>query len=150
MVAHQAGGWKRLIDDGRRGHQNDWAAIREKIYTISVDFVPAVASAVAAAAEDTAADGDDLEWADVLLSTADLPDAFRGLPIHPDDQRAAIIAIWHLARQEWMFTVMDGCPFGLGVVVVHFNRYPTLVVAAARRQRRRDGITSRPPQIFRI
>ena len=25
------------------------------------------------------------------------------------------------------------CPFGLGVVVVHFNRYPTLVVAAARR-----------------
>ena len=32
-----------------------------------------------------------------------------------------------------MFTVMDSCPFGLGAVVVHFNRYPTLLVAVARR-----------------
>ena len=133
FVAHQADGKKRLIDDGRRGHQNEWAAVRETIYTISVDFVPAIASAVASAAQRTAADGDDLEWADVLLSTADLPDAFRGLPIIPDDQRAAVVAIWHPAQREWMFTIMDGCPFGLGVVVVHFNRYPTLVVAAARR-----------------
>ena len=28
---------------------------------------------------------------------------------------------------------MKSCPFGLGSVVVTFNRYPTLIIAAARR-----------------
>ena len=35
FVAHQADGKKRLIDDGRRGHQNDWASLHETIYTLS-------------------------------------------------------------------------------------------------------------------
>ena len=122
----------RLIDDGRRGRQNEWAALHETIYTISVDFVPGVAAAVVDGVEQADAGGDH-EWADLLISTADLPDAFRGLPIAPADQRAAVVAIWHPRRADWMFTIMDGCPFGLGAVVVHFNRYPTLLVAVARR-----------------
>ena len=132
FVIHQADGKMRLIDDGRRGRQNEWAALHETIYTISVDFVPGVAAVVADGVRE-ASPGDDHEWADLLISTTDLPDAFRGLPIATADQRAAIVAIWHPRRAEWMFTTMDGCPFGLGVVVVHFNRYPTFVVAVARR-----------------
>ena len=46
FVIHQADGKMRLIDDGRRGRQNEWAALHETIYTISVDFVPGVVAAV--------------------------------------------------------------------------------------------------------
>ena len=47
FVIHQAGDKARLIDDGRRGEQNRWATLHETIFTINVDFVPAVAAAVA-------------------------------------------------------------------------------------------------------
>ena len=74
-----------------------------------------------------------MEWADLMMATTDLPDALRGLPLAPEDQRAAVVAVWHAKRHEWMFSIMDGCPFGLGAVVVQFNRYPALLVAVARR-----------------
>ena len=123
----------RLIDDGRKGRQNEWASLHETIFTVGIDFIPAVASAVADVLDYTAEPEVDTEWSDLLMSTTDLPDAFRGLPIAPADRRAAVVAVWHPRRREWMFTIMDGCPFGLGAVVVHFNRYPALLVAFARR-----------------
>ena len=146
FLVHQSDGKKRLIDDGRRGHQNRWAGLRETIYTIGVDFVPLVAAAVRRkifelrfpdandAGMGISVAGVDIDdWADVQFSIADLPDAFRGLPIAPADQRAAVVAVFDQTRRQWRFTVMKGCPFGLGSVVVHFNRYPALLVAVARR-----------------
>ena len=53
--------------------------------------------------------------------------------MHPTQQRAAVITVWDQEDQCWKFGVMKGCPFGLGSVVVTFNRYPTLVTAALRR-----------------
>ena len=44
-----------------------------------------------------------------------------------------MIAVWDQGEETWKFGVMKGCPFGLGSVVVTFNRYPTLVTATARR-----------------
>ena len=44
-----------------------------------------------------------------------------------------MIAVWDPIEETWKFGVMKGCPFGLGSVVVTFNRYPTLVTAALRR-----------------
>ena len=98
FVIHQAGDKARLIDDGSRGGQNSWASLHETIYTINVDFVPAVAAALAREAAGLAEDQQDEAWADCQLSTTDLPDAFRGLPIAPAHQRAAVVAIWHPAR----------------------------------------------------
>ena len=71
-------------------------------------------------------------WFQLQLGTDDLPDAFRGCPVHPTQQRAAVITVWDQEDQCWKFGVMKGCPFGLGSVVVTFNRYPTLVTAALR------------------
>ena len=133
FLVHQSDGKKRLIDDGKRGRHNEWSGLHETIFTIGVDLIPSVAAAVKEQLEDSATDNEDLEWADLFVSTTDLPDAFRGLPVAPSDQRATVIAIWHPEKHQWVFTVMAGCPFGLGSVVIQFNRYPALLVAAARR-----------------
>ena len=120
-----------MIDDGRRGGQNDWSAMGETIYTIGLDLVPALAHGLSAKAIGTY--GRLPPWFQLQLGTDDLPDAFRGCPVHPTQQRAAVITVWDQEDQCWKFGVMKGCPFGLGSVVVTFNRYPTLVTAALRR-----------------
>ena len=133
----------RLIDDGRRGAQNRWSSLSETIYTIGVDFVPeavALMMQLLLQAEGRSPDEplDVLlaslpDWASVFMATADLPDAFRGCPIREDHQRAAVVAVWDLRCGAWRFGVMNGCPYGLGSVVVTFNRYPALVTATCRR-----------------
>ena len=75
----------------------------------------------------------DVSWLELCLGTDDLPDAFRGVPLHEADQRAAIIAVYDPQARGWRFVQMHGCPFGLGSVVLTFNRYPALVTAALRR-----------------
>ena len=134
FLVHQADGKRRLIDDGRRGQQNQWAAMPETIFTIGVDFAPQVATALHRLLEfldDGHDDKMDLEQLTFII--ADLPDAFRGLPVAPADQRATVVAVFDGSANEWRFTTMFGCPFGLGSVVLHFNRFPALMVAAARR-----------------
>ena len=130
FLLHQ-GEKERLIDDGRRGGQNDWSAMSETIYTIGLDLVPALAHSLAHKTMETY--GKLPPWFQLQLGTDDLPDAFRGCPIHPAHQRAAVVAVWDPGEESWKFGVMKGCPFGLGSVVVTFNRYPTLVTAALRR-----------------
>ena len=122
FLVHQADGKKRLIDDGRRGRQNAWAGMYETIFSIGVDFVPQVAAALRDRLSELYGDSNDHEWADLNVAIADLPEACRSLPVAPDDRRAAVVAIFDGDRQQWRFTVMAGCPFGLGSVVVHFNR----------------------------
>ena len=53
--------------------------------------------------------------------------------MHPDDQRATIVAIWNPSRKKWQYVEMFGCPFGLGSVVLTFNRFLALMVAMTRR-----------------
>ena len=130
FLLHQ-GDKDRLIDDGRRGGQNDWSAMQETIFTIGLDLVPAMAYHLATLAKELY--GALPPWFHLQIGTDDLPDAFRGCPIHPEQQRAAVIAIWVPQDKAWRFGIMQGCPFGLGSVVVTFNRYPTLITAALRR-----------------
>ena len=44
-----------------------------------------------------------------------------------------MVAIWSPLDKAWRFGIMNECPFGLGSVVVTFNRYPTLTTAFQRR-----------------
>ena len=74
----QADGKRRLIDDGKRGEQNCWASLQETIFTVGIDFIPAVAAAVANRMAGAEGAEVDLEWADLMMATTDLPDAFRG------------------------------------------------------------------------
>ena len=105
--------------------------MHETIFTIGLDFVPALAAHLVHQAQEVY--GELPPWFHLQTGTDDLPDAFRGCPVKPDQQRAAVVAVWDPHADAWRFGVMKGCPFGLGSVVVTFNRYPTLITAVARR-----------------
>ena len=47
-------------------------------------------------------------WFHLQIGTDDLPDAFRGCPIKPDQQRAAVVAVWEPCSEAWRFAVMKG------------------------------------------
>ena len=138
FLVRQADGKVRLIDDGRRGKQNEFASLSETIYTIGIDTVPSVAALLVDTVRTVRRHdlGSDLplpEWFRLTMGTDDLPDAFRGCPVLPEHQRAVVVAVWTPPVRAWRFGVMKGCPYGLGSVVVTFNRYPTLTTAFQRR-----------------
>ena len=134
FVVHQADGKVRVIDDGRRGGQNAASRMVETIRCISVDFVPTLCAAFERlVAWPYQANGWSDDWLETTMGTDDLPDAFRGVPLHPEDQRATVVSVWSPTSQAWEFVEMFGCPFGLGSVVLTFNRFPALMVAMTRR-----------------
>ena len=123
-----------MIDDGRRGGQNAASAVAETIRCIGADFVPHTAAAVRQQVQQPWQEmGLDVDWLEMFIGTDDLPDAFRGCPLAEEDQRASVVAVWSPEAEGWRYVLMHGCPFGLGSVVLTFNRYPALVVAATRR-----------------
>ena len=73
------------------------------------------------------------EWYDPGVSLDDLPDAFKGCPVHPADQRACIVAVWSEPSGKWLFAKSYSCLFGIGSVVVSFNRLPALATAVSKR-----------------
>ena len=73
------------------------------------------------------------EWYDPGTSLDDLPDAFKGCPVHPADQRACIVAVWSELSGKWLFAKSYSCLFGIGIVVVSFNRLPALATAVSKR-----------------
>ena len=70
---------------------------------------------------------------ELVLSTDDLPDAYRGCPVHPDDLPASTIAVWHPQSCKWVFFMLQGLAFGLSSAVLSFNRLPTILTAVLRR-----------------
>lgn len=134
----------RLIDDGARGLQNACASESDTIYTTSVDFIPEAARLLLhfrLAHQYGLQSGIHDQHAFSTLSpedgptfgTDDLPEAVRGVPLCPADRAAAVVAVWDMKTHAWKFSVMNGAPYGLGRIVHTFNRYPTRVIAAARR-----------------
>jgi len=134
----------RLIDDAKRGGQNELSKGEETIFTISVDwlgeclsaFIMAIAAAHGKLGRDALTQevlGTLPEWFEPLLGLDDLPDAYRGCPVRNEDRRGCIVAFWDEPRQAWRFAESRALLFGLGAAVQAFNRLPTLVVATSRR-----------------
>ena len=73
------------------------------------------------------------EWFDPGISLDDLPDAFKGCPVHPADQRACIVAVWSEHSGKWLFAKSCSCLFGIGSLVVSFNGLPALATAVSKR-----------------
>ena len=134
----------RLIDDAKRGGQNDSSSAGETIFTISVDWlgesVSAMCLAVAAVwgglrseslTESVLASLPD--WFCPMLGLDDLPDAYRGCPVREADRPGCVVAFWDGTCGAWRFAESRALLFGLGAAVQAFNRLPTLVVATARR-----------------
>ena len=130
----QADNKKRMIDNGRRTQHNAHTSMQETIFTVSIDFVAAVAAALCKRLAVQTSPGalQFPSWLRLRLGTDDLPDAYRGLPVCDQHQRYSIVAIF-VPDCGWRFTVLWGLAFGLESAVVSFNRFPQLGIAIARR-----------------
>ena len=130
----QADSKKRMIDNGRRTQHNAHTSMHETIFTVSIDFVAAVAASMCRrlAVQTSPGPPQFPSWFRIRLGTDDLPDAYRGLPVCDQHQRYSIVAIF-VPDCGWRFTMLWGLAFGLESAVVSFNRFPQLGIAIARR-----------------
>ena len=130
----QPDGKRRMIDNARKTLHNEFTTMFETIFTVSVDFIPAVIKQLARrmGASCPQAWGEQCPWLHFRLGTDDLPDAYRGLPVLDEHLPFSVVAIW-VPHRGWRYTVLWGLAFGLESAVVAFNRFPQLGVAAARR-----------------
>ena len=131
----QASGKVRGIDDAKRTKHNEHSVMSETIYTIGADWAPETCALVLQALHRHWPElkEDPPDWAQLALATVDLPDAYRGCPVCPDQQGASVVAAWDPQEQMWYYMPLHGLAFGLSSAVVSFNRLPTLLAAAARR-----------------
>ena len=121
----------RLIDNAKTGKQDRFTQCPETIFTITLDWLGVALKCLEVVFAErcpkcTAHSFP--EWYDPGISLDDLPDAFKGCPVHPADQRACIVAVWsRLSGKSY------SCLYGIGSVVVSFNRLPALATAVSKR-----------------
>ena len=124
-------GKQRLIDDARKGCHSAATEMTEAIFTIGVDMWPVVARSMASAVLKAQGFGDIADgsltlsclppWFSLVASVMDLPDAYRGCPVHPDHRCFTIVVVvFDPNKQAWRFFKYTGLLL-------------TLLVAAARR-----------------
>ena len=126
----------RLIDNAKTGKQNRFTQCPETIFSITLDWLGIALKCFEAVFVERCPECLELpfpEWFDPGISLDDLPDAFKGCPVHPADQRACIVAVWSEHSGKWLFAKSYPCLFGIGSVVVSFNRLPALATAVSKR-----------------
>ena len=117
----------RLIDNGRTSRHNDAHRTSEKIHITSVEMGIAIAQRLRSYLGPSHAEED------ILRGTTDMKSAYRQVPVHPDQQRFHIVALWHPSRAQWMFAELHALCFGLSSAVLQFNRVPCHFLAFMRR-----------------
>ena len=111
------------------------AIFLETIFTSSVDFIGEVLATwlshtaweAAGVAEDATIDqvlAAIPEWLAPLIGVEDLPDAYRSVPLHDSETRAALVAVWCTDTLQWLFCASRAMLFGFSAAVIHFNRIP--------------------------
>ena len=65
--------------------------------------------------------------------TEDMPDAYRFVPIAPEELAQNVIAFWDTLTDQPMFQDIYGHVFGKPAAVLNFHRLQRLVTAACRR-----------------
>ena len=126
----------RLIDNAKTGKQNRFTQCPETIFSITLDWLGIALKCLEAVFVERCSECNEHsfpEWYDPGISLDDLPDAFKGCPVHPADQRACIVAVWSELSGKWLFAKSYSCLFGIGSVVVSFNRLPALATAVSKR-----------------
>ena len=93
-----------MIDDGARGGQNAAATLSETIRCIGLDYVPQTAAVLVEEVQQPYRQMQwDTSWLVLQMAIEDLPEAFRGVPLHPDDQHACVV--WFFI---WCFVSGEG------------------------------------------
>ena len=109
----------RLIDNVNTGKQYRFTQCPETIYTITLD------------------------WLGITLKCLEVVFAERcpECTAHPfpeqtlskfADQRACVVAVWSEHSGKWLFAKSYSCLFGIGSVVVSFDRLPALATAVSK------------------
>ena len=140
----QGSGKRRLISDAKRGGHNSATFAEETIYTPSVDVMAESCRLLFRAISEgpwcnyqdqgkSESSGGLPPWAEMVASTEDLDDAYGKCPGHPDHRGACVVAWYSVKNSEWRFAEATGLTFGLSSAVLSFNRWPALMLAAARR-----------------
>jgi hypothetical protein len=128
----QASGKKRPIDDGARNSHNEMVR-----YSETLDCPSPVQPAVQLRALTAALMERGLTPAQLNqraeTGTEDMPDAYRFVPIRPDELAQNIVAVWDPETGKPMFQEIYGHVFGKSAAVVNFHRLQRLLTSAARR-----------------
>ena len=92
---------QRLIADAKKAGHNTWVSKEEKLLAISIDWAAQAAREILQLVFDKWNRTDVQDWLQLGLALADMSDAYRQVPIHPDPRRANIVSWYSSSLQEW-------------------------------------------------
>ena len=145
FINEEAGGKQRLIANAKGGGHNEWTSDEETLFVIAVGFAADAALMITDECAkqhlpktETERSTQDLiealpEWVQLGLGCDDMTDAFRQSPVIPEHQGINVVAFYAPSKGHWVFSEVYGLVYGMKSSVLHFNRFPALCAATARR-----------------
>ena len=145
FINEESGGKQRLIANAKGGGHNSWTSEEETLFVIAVGFA---ADATHMTMEEciklhlphgaTEWPTSEIlaalpEWTECGLGCDDMTDAFRQSPVAPEHQGINVVAFFSPNKNTWLFAEVYGLVYGMKSSVLHFNRFPALIAATARR-----------------
>ena len=136
---------QRLIANAKGGGHNEWTSEEETLFVIAVGFASDAALMIMDECRklhlpEKASDwtteelvSEMPEWVQVGLGCDDMTDAFRQSPVAPEHQGVNVVAYFAPSKDKWLFSEVYGLVYGMRSSVLHFNRFPSLAAATARR-----------------
>ena len=130
----------RLISDAKRGGHNSVVYELETIFVPTIDFVPECLLGLSREIRNSPWVTEDEkqrawlpDWAQPVMGTEDLDEAYGQCPAMPSQRGACVVAWYSLTHRSWRYAEANGLVFGLSAAVVGFNRWPALMTAMFRR-----------------
>ena len=145
FINEEAGGKQRLIANAKGGGHNAWTSEEETLFVIAVGFAADATVMIMEECIKMHLPQESSEWTTEQLLAAmpgwaqcglgcdDMKDAFRQSPVAPEHQGFNVVAFFAPSRGTWLFSEVYGLVYGMRSSVLHFNRFPALAAATARR-----------------
>ena len=145
FINEEAGGKQRLIANAKGGGHNAWTSEEETLFVMAVGFAAEAVYTIVdeyievfLPPESRAWPLERLlnelpEWLQCGLGCDDMNDAFRQSPVSPDHQGTNVVGYYSPTKKAWRFSEVFGLVYGMRSSVLHFNRFPVLNAAVARR-----------------
>ena len=128
----QPSGKLRVTDDASAGKQSELSSDSNKLDLCSA-LQPGLHAQLLWVAAQSCPDGGALLASGLESGGEDLPDAYRHVPMKPDEAWAAVVSYFDPQRGAPSFRLYYGELFGLPLAVTSFNRYPRFFQACLRR-----------------
>ena len=140
----QPNGKRRPIDDGSRHDHNQATSYSETLDCVTAIQPGLHLRALAGAVRDKAPSDKQATFSQALeaiglrgcgvaTGTEDMPDAYRFVPCHPDENAFNVVSVWEVDAREPRFQVMYGHVFGRAAAVINFHRLQRLITALGKR-----------------